>query len=228
VSLAAPYYKEGVYYHGANKFLLLAALAVDRCDDTGFALDAHVAQIMAAVSAEAFIDEFAFVLSSLRLSNKAPDLARIGSILEQMETSRVQVTEKFSIASQLLPGAPFDPGSPPFQSFSQLIKLRNFLAHPKVVSKPPGWFSYFVSNGLVVQKPDEEHVLPKWTAQLQNKRCASWACRATARIILDLISRLHEPCNKNNVPGVHQMLLRTWEWAKTDHRMWTGQASDRI
>ena len=131
MSLAAPYYQEDVYYLAANKFLLLAALAVDRCDDTGFALDAHVAQIMAAVSAEAFIDEFAFVLSGLWRSNKAPDLARIGSILEQLEASRVQVTEKFSIASQLLPGTPFDPGSQPFQSFSQLIKLRNFLAHPK-------------------------------------------------------------------------------------------------
>jgi len=45
VSLVTPYYQEGVYYHGANRFLLLAALAVDRCDDTGFALDAHVAQM---------------------------------------------------------------------------------------------------------------------------------------------------------------------------------------
>jgi hypothetical protein len=183
---------------------------------------------MAAVSAEAFIDEFAFVLSCLRLSNKAPGLAKIGSILGQLEASRVQVTEKFSIASQLLPGPSYESGRQPFQSLSQLIKLRNFLAHPKVVSKPPGWFSYFVNNGLVVQKPDAEHILPEWTAQLQNKRCASWACRATARIILDLIGRLYEPCNTNNVPGIHEMLLTTWEWAKTDHRIWTGEASDRI
>ena len=205
MSLAAPYYQEDVYYLAANKFLLLAALAVDRCDDTGFALDAPVAQIMAAVSAEAFIDEFAFVLSGLGRSNKAPDLARIGSILEQLEASRVQVTEKFSISSQLLPGTPFDPGSQPVQSFSQLIKLRNFLAHPKVVSKPPGWFSYFVGNGLVVQKPGADHILPEWTTQLQNNRCASWACRATARIILDLVGRLYEPCNTNNVPGIHEV-----------------------
>lgn len=228
MSLTAPYHQEGVYYHGANKFLLLATLAVDRCEDSGFALNAHVAQIMAAVAAEAFIDEFAFVLSSLRLLKKGPDIARVGAILEQLEVSRVQVTEKFSIASQLLPGNAFDPGQQPFQSFNQLIKLRNFLAHPKVVSRPPRWFSYFVRNALIVQKPDAEFILPEWTAQLQNRRCASWACRATTRIVLNLIDRLYEPCNANGVPGIYQTFLASWEWSKTDKRIWSGQASDNI
>jgi len=183
---------------------------------------------MAAVAAEAFISEFAFVLSTLRLTKKGPELARVGAILEQLEVSRVQVTEKFSIASQLLPGDPSDAGRQPFQSFNQLIKLRNYLAHPKVVSKPPGWFSYFVSNGLVVQKPDAQFILPDWTAQLQNKRCASWACRATARIVLDLIGRLREPCNTNDVPGIYETLLSSWEWAKTDQRIWSEQSLDSI
>lgn len=228
MSLSAPYHHEGVYSHGAGKFLLLAALAVDRCKDSGFSLSAHEAQIMAAVAAEAFIDEFAFVLSTLRLMQKESDLARVGAILEQLEVSRVQVTEKFSIASQLLPGEAFDPSRQPFQSFNQLIKLRNFLAHPKVVSKPPGWFPYFVSNDLVVQKPDAEFIHTNWAEQLQNRKCASWACRATARIVLNLIDRLYEPCHKNNVPGIYQTLLVSWEWAKTDQRIWSGQSSDGI
>ena len=228
MSITRPYHKEGVYYHGANKFLLLAALAVDRCEDNEFSIHAHVAQIMAAVAAEAFIGEFSFVLSTLQIMEKGPDLARIGAILEQLEVSRVQVTEKFSIASQLLPGVTFDPGHQPFQSFSHLIKLRNFLAHPKVVSKPPGWFSYFVSNALVTQKPDAEFILPDWTAQLQNKKCASWACRAAARIILDIIARLQEPCDAHNVPGIYQSLQASWEWAKIDQRIWTGQSLDSI
>ena len=156
LSIAHPYHKEGVTYLGANKFLLLATLAVDRCEDSGFAIQAHVAQIMSAVAAEAFIGEFAFVLSTLWIIKKGPELARVGAILEQLEVSRVQVTEKFNIASQLLPGDAFDTGHQPFQSFNQLIRLRNYLAHPKVVSKPPGWFSYFVSNGLVTQKPDAD------------------------------------------------------------------------
>lgn len=228
MSIVRPYHQEGLYYHGANKFLLLAALAVDRCADSGFAIHAHVAQIMAAVAAEAFIGEFAFVLSTLRTIDKGAELARAGAILEQLEVSRVQVSEKFNIASQLLPGDAFDQGHQPFQSFSQLIKLRNYLAHPKVMSKPPGWFSYFVRNGLVTHKPDAEFILPDWTAQLQNKQCASWACRATARIVLNLIARLEEPCDKHNVPRIYQTLLASWDWAKTDQRIWTGQSLDNI
>ncbi len=228
MNIADPYHQEGVYYHGANRFLLLASLAVDRCEEDGFAINAHVAQIMAAVAAEAFIGEFAFVLSTLRVIKKGPDLARVGEILEQLETSRVQVTEKFTIASRLLPGDAFDAGRQPFQSFNQLIKLRNYLAHPKVLSKPPGWFSYFVSNGLVTQKPDAEFILPDWTAQLQNRRCASWACRATARIVLDMVDRLKEPCNASDVPGIYETLQTSWEWAKTDKRIWNGESFDSI
>lgn len=228
MSIARPYHKEGEYHHGANKVLLLAVLSVDRCEDAGFAFQACVSQIMAAVAAEAFFAEFAFTLSTLRHTKKGPNLARIGAVLEQLEVSRVQITEKFNIASQLLPGPPFDAGHQPFQSFNQLIKLRNHLVHPKVGTKPPGWFSYFVSNGLVTQKPDDPMILPDWTAQLQNKRCASWACRATARIVLDLIGRLREPCNTNNVPGVHESLLGNWEWAKTDQRIWSGQSLDGV
>lgn len=222
------YHQDGVYRLEANKYLLLATLAVDRCDDTGFDLQAHVAQIMAAIAAEAFIGEFAFILSMLRVIKNGPELARVGAILEQLEISHVQVTEKFRIASQLLPGNAFDPGQQPFQSFNQLIKLRNYLAHPKVSSKPPSWFSYFVGNGLVTQKPDAEFVLPDWMAQLQNKKCASWACRATARIVLELIGRLQDPCDAYNVPSVYQALLTSWEWAKTDQRIWTGKSLDSI
>jgi hypothetical protein len=228
MSIAQPYHQEGVYQFVAPQFLSVAVWAVDRCQETEFAINAHVAQIMAVVAAEAFIGEFACVLSTLQTINKAPQLARVGAILEQLELSRVQVTEKFSIASHLLPGAPFDAGHEPFQSFSQLIKLRNHLAHPKVVSKPPGWFSYFVSNGLVTQKPGAEFIFPNWLAQLQNKRCASWACRATARIVLDLIGRLREPCDTNNVPGIYEIFQTCWEWAKTDKRVWSEQPLDSI
>jgi len=222
VSLSDPYYQPCVYYFGATNFLVLAAAAVDRCDATSFSLDACSAQIMAAVSAEAFIDELAFYLAGLGRIGKGPELEQVGSILQQFEASHVQVTEKFHIASQLLPGEAFDPGKQPFQSFTQLIKLRNCLAHPKVNPKPPGWFSYFVSNQLVVQAPDTEFLYPNWMAQLQSKRCASWACRATVQIVLDLIGRIHEPCNKHGVPGIHEMLTSTWEWAKNDPRIWNA------
>ena len=218
MNISDPYYQEGVIYFGASKFLVLAAIAADECSDTGHSLKAHSAQIMAAVSAEAFIDEFAFSLAGLERSHKAPALSRIGSILQQLEVSRVQITEKLQIASQLLPGVPLDAGTEPFQSFSQLIKLRNFLAHPKVSAKPPSWFSYFVSNRLLVQSPDEEIMVPDWMAQLQSKTSAVWACRTTANIIMHFIDLVREPCAEHDVPGIHQTLVSTWEWTQADTR----------
>jgi len=228
MSSSAPYFQDGVHYIKSSPLLGQAAFAADGCDPRGFAPNATMAQIMAAVSAEAFINEFALLLSGLARTGKAPELVRVGSILQQLEASRVQITEKYSIASQLLPGEPFDRGKEPFQSFAYLIKLRNVLVHPKPMSKPPKWFSYFVSNGLVVDSPDSEFIFPDWMLQLQNKTSASWACRATARIVLYFIDRIYEPCNTHDVPGIHEMLTSTWEWNKTDTRIWSGSTSDCI
>jgi len=175
---------------------------------------------MAAVAAEAFIDEFACMLVRLEPSGKAPALVKVGSIIQMLEDSHVQITEKFQIASQLLPGDAYGPGQPPFDAFRQLIKLRNSLVHPKFTSKPPGWFPYFVSNRLVAQTPDAEPITFNWTAQLQCRACAKWACQATARIVLDLIERIRTPCNECDVPGLHQTLASQWEWTNTDFNIW--------
>lgn len=215
-----PYHDPGRYSFAGTHFFLLAVLAADGCDPNGFSLSAHTSQIMAAVAAEAFIEEFAFDLASLNRIGKGPELARVGSILQQLEESRVQVTEKFQIASQLLPGSPFHPGKEPFQSFGQLIKLRNALAHPKPVARPPRWFQYFVSKGLVVQPPHDDFVYPDWLAQLRSKRCAVWACCAIARIAQDLIQRIREPCDRMEVPGIYQRLSSVWDWTTTDSRIW--------
>ena len=227
MSAVDKYYQEGISPLIGLTWLSIAANAAGPCKEDGFSIDAHIAQIMAAVAAEAFISEFAFVLASHRLTGKGAELARVGAILEQLEASRIQVTEKFNIASQLLPGKPYNAGSQPFQSFVQLIRLRNYLAHPKVLSQPPGWFSFFVNNGLVTQGPDTEHPIPFWTFQLQNKRSASWACRAAARIILDIIDRL-EYYGSHEIMGIKEIFLSSWEWARTDTRIWTGGPLDRI
>jgi hypothetical protein len=228
VNLTDPYHVQGLHYFRGNEFLLLAAIASGRCNANEFALEAQTAQIMAAVAAEAFIEELAFHLANLKVIGKAEHLCRVGTILQQLENSRVQVTDKLLIASQLLSGKPFDAGSQPYQSFRMLISLRNALVHPKVTTKPPGWFSFFVHNKLTVQQADAEHLLPDWSKQLQSKQCASWACRATSRIVLELIERLRQPTKAGDVPGIHEGLEKMWSWSRTDERIWSGNASDCI
>ncbi len=225
---SSKYWNEGQYRFCGTDFLLLAALAVDDCGTNGSQIKAHTAQIMAAMSAEAFIDEFAFSLALVQRYGKADDVARIGLVLQRLEDSRVQIVDKFYIASMLLPGDAYDPGSQPFQSFSKLIQLRNSLAHPKVVYKPPGWFSYFVANGLTLDQQDDAEIVPDWLRQLRTRSCASWACRASIRLILDLIGRTRELCDKHDLPGVYEGILHQWEWAKDDVRIWSGTPSDGI
>ena len=183
MSLSSPYHRpEKSTHFCAPDLLVVAAVEADKCDATKVTLNANTAQIMAAVAAEAFVDEFACMLVHLESSGKAPSLVQVGSILQLLEASHVQITEKFQIASQLLPGDAYDPGQPPFESFRQLIKLRNCLVHPKFTSKPPGWFPYYVSNRLVVQTPDVDAVTFDWRAQLQCRACAKWACQATLEL----------------------------------------------
>lgn len=223
-----PFHIDGVHYWHGSEFLLLATIASKRCQPGQFSLEAQTAQVMSAVAAEAFIDQMATSLANLNRLGKADRLARIGSILQTLEASRVQVTEKYSIASQLLPGKPFAAGEQPFQSFRMLITLRNFLVHPKSEANPPGWFSFFASNKLTVQTGSEEHVLPDWQQQLQSSQCATWACRASSRIILEVIERLREPSYAENVPGIYEVLNREWSWARTDERIWPSDSSDGI
>src|SRR5258705_13773657 len=96
-----PFHVDGQHYWHGHEFLLLAAIASKQCKPGQFSLEAQTAQVMSAIAAEAFIDQVATSLANLDRLGKADRLARIGSILGALEESRVQVTEKYSIASQL-------------------------------------------------------------------------------------------------------------------------------
>jgi hypothetical protein len=228
MSSMSAYYQEGTYCFRAAHFYTLAAIAADKCHPSDSALDALTAQIMAAVTAEAFLEEFAFCLCGPRRPERTTDLTRVGAILAQLENSRVQIADKYRIASELLPGDPFDPGHQPFQSFSQLIKLRNYLAHPKLMDKPPNWFAYFASNKLLLQDANAKFIMSDWAMQLHSRKLALWACRAAIRIIMALIERVREPSVTQGVPGIYESLYAMWEWTAKDTRIWTGQPSDAL
>jgi hypothetical protein len=222
MSATTPFYVEGVQYHRGVEFLTLAAAAAAECPPGQFCLRAQTAQVMAAVAAEAFMNETTALLLGLKRTGKAPELSKIGTILEKLEESRVQIAEKFVIVSELLPGIAFCSGTEPLQSFRMLIGLRNLLVHPKTGQKPPKWFSTFVSNGLTVQRGTEEALVADWQRQLQSSQCAAWACRASARIILAVVERLRDPCYAQGVPGLHQALEMTWSFARDDRRIWSS------
>jgi hypothetical protein len=57
------FHVDGVHYWHGHEFLLLAAIASERCKPGEFSLEAKTAQVMSAIAAEAFIDQVATSLA---------------------------------------------------------------------------------------------------------------------------------------------------------------------
>lgn len=112
-----------------------ARARADIGNDTGdhghWSFEAVIAIVLAAASVEAFINE---VADSIRFSagSKAvdPPFGSLGNVLDQMEEQHASTELKYLMTGVVV-GAPFDPGSNPFQDFATLVWARNFLMHVK-------------------------------------------------------------------------------------------------
>lgn len=95
--------------------------------------DAILAIVMSAAATEAFVNEFAELAPLLYdlIDVPPPALATCTEVLLELEESRVSVTTKYLVASQVLAGKSFDTGAAPYQDFKLLIDLRNSIMHIK-------------------------------------------------------------------------------------------------
>lgn len=196
----------GMYVHSAHLWLTACeardrAVAAARANPDAWPSDAIVAILLAAASAEAFINEFAEILemdkSDLGHRQLLPPLRACADALVEVEDARGSLSLKYLIASQILSGSMFDKGSNPYQDFAVLIKLRNDLMH----LKPQDTFVHSVGS-TAVQVPKYIEALqqrglartpsPKvgisWFNRLQTAEMAKWACDTAHAIILAVLA----------------------------------------
>ena len=140
--------------------------------------DATVAVVMAAASAEAFINELAYLLGRLD-EPEEPSKAFVAAV-SQLEAERAPTTLKYLVASLILSGKMLDRGRQPFQDFSDLMRLRNAIMHLDP-SGPPGVYKRFLRSPLSHSYEDEGGLL--WLLDIQTEKMAEWACDAAFNIV---------------------------------------------
>ena len=116
--------------------------------------DSVSALILSATATEAFINELSHQLSTMdnyarhMQPNTNLDWKSVGERLEQLEDEHAHVTDKYLLASIMLPKDDLRKGHQPYQDFDMLINLRNEFAHPKAQVDPPRYFEVLVNKGL--------------------------------------------------------------------------------
>ena len=96
---------------------------------------AQVPIILSAVAVEAFFHELCWLLDGnvLRARGDAT-LETLKDTLQELESSRSPIRTKYLLTHFLLSGKSVSKGTPPYQDFDLLLRLRDALVHPKVAT----------------------------------------------------------------------------------------------
>lgn len=154
--------------------------------------------IMAAVTAEAFINELAETIAfmadipAVAPSVITPPLLSLAASVKEVETERGSLKLKYLIAARTLSGASFDKGANPYQDFTSLISLRNDLVHVKprdtydgLIARPPKYIQVLQQRGLAIDPG--ERVSMSWLSVIRTARMAEWACETARGMILAVL-----------------------------------------
>ena len=181
--------------------------------------DTLVATVLSAFTTEAFINELGDALARLVPNGheELEDLRATGHLLTELEKDHAQVTAKYLLSGERLPGPAFDPGATLFQDFSLLIALRNSLAHPRAQREPPSFYAFFESKGWTYDAKGKKPKLEGWVFQLETPEVACWACQAAAKIVANIVSRLEE--SPSAAQHIWNRLNHQWKGALSDKRM---------
>jgi hypothetical protein len=192
---------QSIEYH-ALQLLLIAREAVMRAQKAApgpntLSSDTLNAIVMSAASTEAFVNEFAetaaLLYSTFFPHAIPPVITTCVQVLQDLEDSRVAVTTKYLVASQVLAGTAFDAGSAPFQDFKLLIDLRNAIMHMKPTLGGDRHAGQRIADvlgqrGLAVSNTGTGSL--GWLDRLMTPAVAQWAHNAALEMIrrtLDLV-----------------------------------------
>jgi hypothetical protein len=167
---------------------------------SGLTDDALVAIVLAATAAEAFLNDMTGCIRFLaNMSVRAPDeafdrLSAVGDALISLEEDRAQTCSKYLMASLLLGCQKIRRGFEPFQSFEQVVILRNAIVHAKPVSPdakdaPARVVKSLAQRGLcspVIANASNIMDMETWWVVMRTAPVASWAAKSANRVMLML------------------------------------------
>lgn len=199
----------------ASPLLKVAKEAYERCskqftERQHAGSDPLIAIVFATAAMEGFINEV-FELASepgdlLRLLGDPPEhksVAALAGLAKALEQASSPIPLKFMLAKIALSGEPYDKGSPPYQDFELLIKVRNCLVHLRPLDKfkMPG-------NNDVTGKPTPRVAVPRFMKGLRTKNVlvetdattfpnsfyeictpamARWACNTASAMVQSIV-----------------------------------------
>ncbi len=165
--------------------------------------DAITAVVMAAVAAEAFINELGELAvgaaqGPMFVVAENQKFLELGDVLEEIEMARGSLMLKYHMASKLLSGATLKKGENPMQDFATLVNLRNDFVHLKprdniglsaegrLKVNPPRYVSELQRRGLALRPADID--VMSWFDLLMTVELAEWACATSKNMILKILS----------------------------------------
>lgn len=164
--------------------------------------DAQGALILAVAALESFVQEFAWMLESNTFgAMDDPQLILLGDTLIELEKSRAQLLDKIRMSYRILTGVALGKGETSYQNLALLVRIRNELVHPKVVSvdlrapdKKPGreFVRGLVSRGVLRKSAEASDQV--WTRDVLVPEVAAWSVNTAHAGMTDLVSRLPVSC----------------------------------
>lgn len=174
---------------------------------------ALVSLVFAVVSLEAFfneavelanmalISERAFIADGVTPKSPEPEVVdAFVQLMTDAEKARASLESKFLLANWLLTGKSHDRGAQPYQDLSLLLRVRNQLVHFKPndifteQEVTPEILSHSRNPAIVQLR--SKHVLADdivglsgWTAWVETKAMAKWACDVASHVVLDFVSK---------------------------------------
>lgn len=160
--------------------------------------DALVAIIFAALSLEAFINEFCVIAIEAKASGYGEDfLDRLINAIDESQGSKKTTREKFMMASEALSNK-FDKGKNPYQDFADLFILRDCLVHLKPedrieIDKDNNWT--YSERKLIARLRSknivQEHTqISSITLLVSTAAAAKWACDTASAMVSAILDRI--------------------------------------
>jgi hypothetical protein len=175
---------------------------------------ALVSLVFAVISLEAFfnetvelarlsvISEHAFIENGVVPKSPEPEVTSVFyDLMTDAEKAHTSLESKLILANWLLTGKRLDTGAQPYQDLAVLIKVRNQIVHfePNEIFTEPEVTPEILSHS---RNPAIKHLrsrnvladnivgLSSWTAWIETKAMATWACDVTSRVVADFASKV--------------------------------------